>query len=179
MKANRPYGRTLIGFVTGLVIGLVIAVIAAVLVTNAPVPFLNKVQRPADTVQPGPDGKLPDPNKGLYTPPITKPDLSAPGVTKIDPPLLPPPQAKAEPKAETEVSRYLLQAGAFKTAEDADGMRARLAMLGLDARIYPVEQSGATLYRVRIGPYGQIDEVNKARKLLAENNIDAQVVRVR
>lgn len=179
MNSNQQSGRALVGFAVGLVVGTVIAAIAAVLVTKAPVPFLNKVQRPTDTVRPSADGKLPDPNTPLYTPPIAKPDLSAPAAPQIDPPVLPPPQAKIETQTETEATRYLLQAGAFKAANEADSMRARLAMIGLDARIYPIEQAGATLYRVRIGPYGQIDEVNKARKLLAENNIDAQVVRVR
>ena len=185
---RRPFqrGRALLAFIGGLVLGLAIAAIAAVYITNAPVPFMNRVQRPSDTVQPGADGKLPDPNKPLYATPV-KPgeaDKNAPSIAKVEPPALPRMDGKAEPKAgdaktEAESSRYLLQAGAFKTPDDADAMRARLAMLGLDARVYPVEQSGATLYRVRVGPYGQVDEVNKTRKLLAENNIDAQIVRVR
>jgi cell division protein FtsN len=73
----------------------------------------------------------------------------------------------------------VLQAGAFKTPEDADAMRARLAMLGLDSRVFPVEQGGTTLYRVRLGPYGQIDDINRIRKTLATNNIDAQVIRLK
>ena len=81
--------------------------------------------------------------------------------------------------AATETTRYLLQAGAFKTPDDADAMRARLALLGLDARVFPIEQNGATLYRVRVGPYGQIDDINRIRKDLAENGIDSQVVRAK
>jgi cell division protein FtsN len=52
-------------------------------------------------------------------------------------------------------------------------------MLGLDARVFPVEQGGTTLYRVRLGPYGQIDDINRIRKTLATNNIDAQVIRMK
>ena len=58
-------------------------------------------------------------------------------------------------------------------------MRARLALIGLDSRIFPIEQSGQTLYRVRLGPYGQLDDVNRVRKLLADNSIEAQIVRLR
>jgi cell division protein FtsN len=55
-------------------------------------------------------------------------------------------------------------------------MRARLALLGMDARIFPIEQNGTTLYRVRVGPYGQVEDINRIRKELAENGIDSQVV---
>jgi cell division protein FtsN len=177
-------GTTLYGFVAGLVAGLGIAVAVAVYLTNAPIPFVNKVQRPTENVQPGADGKLPDPNKPLYGAPVTPPP---PPAAKGD---LPKIESPAETKAAAEKAamaaaaaddgtRYVLQAGAFKTPEDADAMRARLAMLGLDSRVFPVEQGGTTLYRVRLGPYGQIDDINRIRKTLATNNIDAQVIRLK
>jgi cell division protein FtsN len=180
---RRQRGTTLIGFVTGLVAGLALAVAVALYLTNAPIPFINKVQRPTENVQPGADGKLPDPNKPLYGAPVTPPP---PPAAKSDLPKFDSPaeaRAAAEKAASAAAaedgSRYVLQAGAFKTPEDADSMRARLAMLGLDARVFPVEQGGNTLYRVRLGPYGQIDDINRIRKTLASNNIDAQVIRLR
>jgi cell division protein FtsN len=176
-------GATLIGFVAGLVVGLGLAVAVALYLTNAPIPFINKVQRPTENVKPGADGKLPDPNKPLYGAPATPPP---PPVAKGDLPKIESPtetKAAAEKAASAAAaddgSRYVLQAGAFKTPEDADAMRARLAMLGLDARVFPVEQGGNTLYRVRLGPYGQIDDINRIRKTLATNNIDAQVIRLK
>jgi cell division protein FtsN len=177
-------GSTLIGFIVGLVLGLGIAVAVALYLTNAPIPFVNKVQRPTENVKPGADGKLPDPNKPLYGAPVTPPP---PPAGKDDVPKIEAPsetkaaaeQAAKAAEAADEGTRYVLQAGAFKTAEDADTMRARLAMLGLDARVFPVEQGGATLYRVRLGPYGQLDEVNRTRKLLSDNKIDAQVIRLK
>ena len=181
-SASRQHGNTLIGLIVGLCAGLAIAAIAAVYITNAPVPFVNKVQRPTDNIQPGADGKLPDPNKPLYAPqPVVppKPVESA----KVEPPpaVAPAPgkDAQAAAPAADEGTRFQLQAGAFRTPEDADAMRARLALMGLDARIFPIEQAGTTLYRVRLGPYGQIDDVNRTRKMLAENGIEAQVIRLR
>jgi cell division protein FtsN len=176
-------GTTLIGFIVGVVVGLGIAAAVAVYLTNAPIPFVNKVQRPTENVKPGADGKLPDPNKPLYGAPATPPPAPA---AKGEMPKI---ESSAEVKAAAEKAaaaaavddgtRYVLQAGAFKTPEDADAMRARLAMLGLDARVFPVEQGGTTLYRVRLGPYGQIDDINRIRKTLATNNIDAQVIRMK
>jgi cell division protein FtsN len=179
---QRQRGSTLLGLIAGLVLGLLIAVGIAVYLTNAPIPFVNKVQRPTENVKPGADGKLPDPNQPLYGAPPNPP----PPPTKGDIPRVEPPsetKAMAEKAAEKsqadEGTRFLLQAGAFRTPEDADGMRARLALLGLDARVYPVDQGGTPLYRVRLGPYGLIDDVNRVRKILAENGVEANVIRVR
>jgi cell division protein FtsN len=181
----------LLGLVLGLVIGLAIAVAVALYISNAPLPFVTKVRPPsANTAVPA-DGKLPDPNRSLNLAPPPAPAATAPAppATPAAPPAgkgeAPPatPEAAAAAAARQETlpdgSRYLLQAGAYKSAEDADGMRAQLAMLGLDARIFPIEHSGQTLYRVRLGPFGQLDDVNRVRKLLADNSIEAQVIRLR
>ena len=179
------HGHALIVFVAGLVLGLLIAAIAAIAITQAPVPFLNKVKRPTDMIQPSSDGKLPDPNKSLYTATPAAPTTgdaskSAQAVIRAEQMTVPAPETPpGKAPTESEASRYLVQAGAFKSAQEADGLRARLALLGFDARVYPVDQAGTTLYRVRIGPYGQMDEVNKTRKVLEDNSIEAQIVRVR
>lgn len=172
----------LLGFVIGLVVGLAIAVAVALYISNAPLPFVTKVRPPSTSTAVPAEGKLPDPNANLNLPPPPPPAAGAP------PPAVAPP-GKSDAAAITPGdaikqeaaagSRFLLQAGAFKSAEDADGMRAQLAMLGLDARIFPIEQGGQTLYRVRLGPFGQLDDVNRVRKLLADNGIEGQLVRLR
>jgi cell division protein FtsN len=190
-SSNRQSGNTPIGFVVGLVVGLTIAVAVALYITNAPVPFVTKVHKSTAAVDPSTGGKLPDPNKPLYNTAPPRSIEEVKGDTKLPlapppsvlAPATPPPMAALPPTTGTappeEAVRYQLQAGAFRTPEDADGMRARLAMLGLDAKVYPVEQGGTTLYRVRLGPYGQIDDLNRIRKTLAENGVEAQVIRLR
>ena len=97
-----------------------------------------------------------------------------------DPKAAPPPPEKGVAAAPVDDgSRYLLQAGAFKSPDDADAMRARLALMGFDAKIFPREQDGQTLYRVRLGPYGNIEDVNRMRKTMAENGVDVQLIKVR
>jgi len=181
----------LLGFVIGLVVGLAIAVAVALYISNAPLPFVTKVRPPSASPAVPADGKLPDPNKGLnLTPPVPAPPAAgappaaptaSPAKAEAAPATPEAAAAAAAAKQETlpEGSRFLLQAGAFKSADDADSMRAQLAMLGLDARIFPIEQGGQTLYRVRLGPYGRLDDVNRVRKLLADNNVEAQIVRLR
>lgn len=86
--------------------------------------------------------------------------------------------ADARPSADApERTTYLLQAGAFRSPEDADAMRGRLALLGFEGRVQPAEVNGQTVYRVRVGPYAHLDDINKARARLAESGIEASVVR--
>ncbi|MCS7101953.1 MAG: SPOR domain-containing protein [Burkholderiaceae bacterium] len=179
MRGER--GNTLIGIVVGLILGLAIAVAVALYLTRAPVPFVNRSLRATENVKPGADGKLPDPNQPLYAKPVEPPKADAKADARTDPKAAPPPPEKGAPPdaAAAETSRYLLQAGAFRSPDDADAMRARLALLGLEARVYPAEQGGTTWYRVRLGPYGQIDDLNRIRKELAENGIDSTIVRVK
>jgi cell division protein FtsN len=176
----------LLGFVIGMVVGLAVAVAVAMYISNAPLPFVTKVRPPSASPTLPADGKLPDPNKSFSVgaPTVASAPPSAPAVA---PPALPADKeaaaaseaAPTKDEALPEGSRFLLQAGAFKSPADADGMRAQLALIGLDARIFPIEQGGQTLYRVRLGPYGQLDDVNRVRKLLADNSIEAQIVRLR
>lgn len=81
----------------------------------------------------------------------------------------------AEPQSER--ATYLLQAGAFRSQEDADAMRARLALVGFEARVVSGEVGGQPIHRVRVGPFGSLDDMNKARARLAENGIEATAVR--
>jgi len=173
-------GTTLVGFIAGVVLGLAIAVGLALFITNAPVPFVTKVRPASENVNPAAGGQLPDPNKPLYTHAPAK--AVSPEPPKIDPatdPKAAPPPAEKGNVFPAEDSRFLLQAGAFRTPDDADSMRARLALLGFDARIFPREQDGTTLYRVRLGPYGNLEDVNRIRKVMAENGIDVQLVRLK
>ena len=174
-------GSTLVGFIGGLVLGLAIAVAVALYITNAPVPFVNKVRPASENVNPGAGGQLPDPNKSLYSQAPSKSVAPEPAKSDAatDPKAAPPPAEKGNVFPTTEDSRFLLQAGAFRTPEDADSMRARLALLGFDAKVFPREQDGTTLYRVRLGPYGNLDDVNRIRKKMAENGIDVQLVRLK
>ncbi len=180
-QSGRQRGGTLVGIIVGLVLGLGIAVAVALYITNAPVPFVTKVKPASENVNPSAGGELPDPNKPLQVPMTTRPSATVPPVdAATDPNAAPPPPEKGVAAVPVDDgSRYLLQAGAFKSPDDADAMRARLALMGFDAKIFPREQDGTTLYRVRLGPYGNIEDVNRMRKTMAQNGIDAQLIKVR
>ncbi len=76
------------------------------------------------------------------------------------------------------VEHFILQAGAFQSPADADGLKARLALLGLEANVEPIDlPDRGTWYRVRLGPYSTVAEVNHVRSQLAQNGVDASLVR--
>lgn len=187
---------SLIGFLAGLVSGLAISVAIALYLTNAPVPFVTKVQRSTENVTPDtgdpnrplfspqiPSGPAPEANRSAAAPseapesanPI--PDTS-PGSGPAARSAASPATASGAEPAETG-ARFLLQVGAYKSADDADAIRARLALLGLDAKVSAVQAEGTTLYRVRLGPYGQLDDVNGIRRTLSENGMEPQLVHIR
>jgi cell division protein FtsN len=73
---------------------------------------------------------------------------------------------------------YFVQAGAFRTEEEAAKQRARLQSLGIHAQVSEREQAGRTVYRVRLGPFDRKDEAEKMTDKLGDNAIDATLVRV-
>lgn len=74
---------------------------------------------------------------------------------------------------------YVLQAGSFRNAGDADRLRAQLALLGVESRVQTVTIDDAdTWHRVRIGPLRDLAELNRTRQRLAENDIEVLVIRV-
>ena len=73
---------------------------------------------------------------------------------------------------------YFVQAGAFRDSGDADAQKARLSLLGMNARVTEREQAGRTVYRVRLGPFNNKAEADGARARLENNGLDAALVRV-
>ena len=180
-SALRQRGSTLLGLVIGLVIGLAIAVLVALLVTKATIPFVNKAPRAVPGVASDAEaGKLPDPNKGLYPKDSPAPLASAPVASALPPPPNVAPGADGPApiveRSQPDSKITMLQAGAFSNADDAESMRGKLALLGFDSRVTPGERDGAKFFRVRLGPYTSIDDLNRARQRLIENGVEATLV---
>jgi cell division protein FtsN len=88
-------------------------------------------------------------------------------------------EAKVEKAAEADSTRYLLQAGAFRDRDDADGMKGKLALLGYEAKVTTIERDGNTIYRVRTGPFKQLEDANAVRKRLADGGVETSLVPLR
>lgn len=75
-----------------------------------------------------------------------------------------------------EPGTYLLQAGSFRSAEQADQLRAKLALLGVETRVQTGDSGGEQWHRVRVGPYRNLRDLNQARNLLQKNGIQAILI---
>lgn len=158
-------------FSAGLAVGLLVSGLLALYITQSPLPFVDRVgtrsaseKGKASSQSTEPDAAV-DPNKGLIS--------KDAGETET------PVEAGVDTKAVSPSGMtYLIQVGAFKVAEDAEQMRARMAILGFEARVSNTDKDGVTLYRVRLGPYASVEELNKAKARVSENGIDSAVIRV-
>lgn len=158
-------------FMAGIALGLLMAAVLALYITQSPLPFVDRVgTRPAVDKTKVPRGMVEadealDPNKGLLS--------KDAGQTES------PSEAGLDTKGISPTGMaYLLQVGAFRSAEDAEQMRARMAILGFEAKVSQADKDGTAIHRVRLGPYGSIEELNKSKARVSENGIESTVVRV-
>ncbi|KGM53979.1 hypothetical protein N800_05840 [Lysobacter daejeonensis GH1-9] len=88
--------------------------------------------------------------------------------------------ATATPRtaAPSEDTRYLLQAGAFQASGQAEELKAKIAMLGVGARVEAAQIKGQTVYRVRMGPYGTASDLAEAKRKLTSGGLAAMAIKV-
>ena len=171
-------GGTLLGIFIGLILGLCIAVGVAWYMNKTPIPFLTKAKPPEKAaVEPGKTIVKPD---DKTTQQVEKPRFD---FYKILPGAEEPvteQQIKQAAKPGAPAENYLLQVGAFQNPADADNLKARLALIGVEAGVEPIDlPEKGTWYRVRVGPYTKIDEINRLRQTLAQNGIEASLVKIK
>lgn len=167
--ASRNSGRSggssvFTGVLIGLIVGAVLAVGVALWVTgNNPFKLKSSAPEPA---KPAPAAAAP-------TTPDTAPSFDFYKVLPGDAPNALPskPDAAASPL-------FYLQAGAFQRPQDADNLKAQLALLGVEAVIQTSDLGDKGIFhRVRVGPIQTMDEIENTRKLLTQNNIPATLVK--
>ena len=177
-------GSLLIGILIGLLLGLGIALAVAWYINKMPTPFLNRSGPPAksepaksaapesartdDRSGKAPDGK---PRFDFYRilpgteEPVTEKQFN---------------EAQQQPSTAQAREAFFLQAGAFQNAPDADNMKARLALLGVEAEVQTTSlPDKGSWHRVRAGPYTAIEDLNRTRDILKQNGIETTLIKVR
>ncbi len=190
MSTRKQAGSTLLGLFIGLVVGVVIAAGVVWYLNKTPIPFQAKV-KPGE--KPAAEAKA-EPGKSPATPVPPEPLPGKPGDKAPEKPRFefykilpgseePVPQKEVRPAAPAATAAgevLFLQAGAFQKPADADNLKARLALMGVEASVQQVAlPEKGVMHRVRIGPYANPDEMAKTRTLLAQNGIEASVVRIK
>lgn len=106
---------------------------------------------------------------------LAKAKTAEPKVVDAKPVEVKPAETKAAAPADPFI--YFVQAGAYRTADEAEAQRAKLALLGLDAKISERDQGGRTVHRVRVGPMDKVD-AERVRTKLEAAHLDSAMVRV-
>ena len=183
-RSARGKGSSLLtGVLIGLVLGLGVALGVAWYINKIPSPFAPRAtpavrsettrSPPAQTAKvedkaaKGEDGK---PRFDFYK--------ILPGTEEATPEKSP----KESPKASTAGGKeaFFLQAGSFQNAPDADNLKARLALLGVEANIETTTlPDKGVWHRVRVGPYTSVEELNRTRDTLKQNGVQTTLIKAR
>ena len=165
------------GLLVGLLLGVGISVLMAVFITGVKSPFEEKVT-PAPVIEAEKAEEVP------AAEPVTPADEA--GKPRFDFYTILP--GTEQQVTEEEIKRqetvavkesYFLQVGAFQTEQEADNMKAKLALQGMEAFVQTAEIPGkGILHRVRIGPFSDLNEISKSRALLEQNGFAADMIKV-
>lgn len=178
--SNRSTGSgssLLVGILIGLLLGLGIALLVAIWLNKVPGPFVSrgKPEPPAPKPEilkpvPVPGGRTEEKPRFDFYSILPGNEDPAAGKAAKEPPRTPPAEVK---------ETFYLQAGAFQSAAEADNMKARLALLGIEAAVQNSSTERGTLHRVRIGPFSRVEEVNRTRDTLKQNGIQTTLIKGR
>ena len=175
-------GSTFLGIMIGLVLGLFIALGLAWYINKLPNPFKDKAAAVPQKAE-VPTTKVPMTAEPAASP-APKPAEAPPAAMET------PTKGENQPAAEkadadkksTAAAKetFYIQAGSFQNAAEADSLKARMALLGLEASVQMRNLPDRGIWhRVRVGPYSDVEELNRIRDVLKQNNIDAALVKVR
>ena len=181
-RSDASSSSFLIGLFFGFLLGLGVAAGIAIYFFKTPVPFADKAKAPDKPAAAAATNPA-DASKAAKAEPA-KPRFD---FYRILPGQEEPVTEKQMREADKQAAKsgapkdtYLLQAGAFPSPADADNLKAKLAMLGLEASVEAADLAEKGIwYRVRLGPYTRVDEINRIRQQLAQNGVNASLVRIK
>lgn len=206
-RFRRQHGGTFAGFLLGIVAGLGVAAGAAWFIYQEELPFISgrptgkpmpdELQRVPEAPQPAvpmQGGQLPDPNQGntrqevmprldpqSAVEPDNVPANNVPTVN-VNPETLSPGETVVQsltPPAAGAGRGFLLQAGSFRKANEAEAVKLRLEAAGFEARVESARVNNQPVFRVRLGPYQTVDAANEVRSQLALDGVEAALIRSR
>jgi cell division protein FtsN len=195
---NKSGGGTLLGIFIGLVVGVLIAFGVVWYINKSPLPFQNKYEGApkAEKESPGASGSattVPQTSAPLPGKPGDKPadrqrfefygilEGKHPATPGAAAPVAAAPAVPVTPAVEVKPAPseiFFLQVGSFQNAADADNLKAKLALTGLESSVQEVSiPEKGTMHRVRVGPFRNPDEMNRARALLSQSGVHGTVIK--
>lgn len=187
-QKQKPAGKNnafITGLLVGMILGIGISVAVAIMVTGGKSPFV----KPDDSAEPvapvTTNGMSSEEEAVPAEEPSEKSDPNRfdfykilPGESQVTEQEIQQDKdaQQSQPQA---VENYFLQVGAFQTEAEADNMKAKLALLGLEAVVQTANlPDKGVWHRVRVGPYNDLDQIAKARAELTKNGFNADLIKI-
>lgn len=156
-------------FTMGVVTALIITAAAFIIITNAPIPFVNKIQQVSTSVDEKLlDGKTTDPNSKLYA--------AGQGSEQTESQVAAVNAGGSDTSEAVATDHFWVNAGTFSELPDAEKIRGQIAFSGLDAQIEYRREAGKRVYRVRLGPFDSETAAEEIRQTLADNGIQGTLM---
>jgi cell division protein FtsN len=186
---KREEGNFLAGMGVGVLLGLAVSLGIAFYLNRTPIPFMTA--KPKQAEKNGAPAKPPAiaglPQGGAAPAPVAEkpkfdfyrilPGSEEPVTEKEIRERL---RAKGGGQQEAAKDVYFIQAGSFQNPAEADNQKARLAILGFESSVEPANlPDKGTWYRVRMGPFAKLEDINRVRQALAQSGIDASLIKVK
>lgn len=185
---QKPAGKNnafITGLLVGIILGIGISVAVAIMVTGGKSPFVEH----ETSVEPVPAEAAKGMNSEEEAVPAenneAKPDANRFDFYKILPGESQVTEQEIQQSKEAQqnqppaIENYFLQVGAFQTEEEADNVKAKLALLGLEAVVQTASvPDKGVWHRVRVGPYSDLDQIGKARAELTKNGFNADLIKI-
>lgn len=175
------------GLLIGLILGIALSVAVAILIKGGDSPFVDK------------SSPAPEPSFSSSTPESPEPSAvpeaveAQPAANRFDFYKILPgtespvteqevKESRAAQQTDTppaESENYFLQVGAFQTEQEADNIKAKLALLGMEAVIQTANlDDKGVWHRVRVGPFTDIEQISKYRAELTRNGFNADLIKI-
>jgi cell division protein FtsN len=185
---KREEGNFLAGMGVGVLLGLAVSLGIAFYLNRTPIPFMTAKPKQAEK-----NGAAAKPPAIAGLPQGGAAPAPAPEKPKFDfYRILPGSEEQVTEKEIKERLRakggqqegakdvYFIQAGSFQNPAEADNQKARLAILGFESSVEPANlPDKGTWYRVRMGPFNKLEDINRVRQALAQSGIDASLIKVK
>ena len=185
-QSDREFGGTILGLVIGLAIGLSLALAVAYYISKTPpqerpgvkAPNLPLSIKPAAPVE----AVVSEEEKPATQIDLNKPlQGKSPAVPSSADPIADIATGKAAADAATSAKAdvvFFVQTGAFASQSEADAQKASLAMQGMQSQISEGLIDGKSVWRVRIGPFANVDDSGIVRSKLNGMGIKPAVIKV-
>tara|TARA_B100000686_G_scaffold204217_1_gene211005 strand:+ start:8602 stop:9192 length:591 start_codon:yes stop_codon:yes gene_type:complete len=181
-NSNKKSSSLVLGLFLGYILGLISAIGVWIYIHQSPSPFIQndkpiinaKIKTPINEkeISNSKNNEIKDTNKKPRFEFYEMLPNSEESVTEE--------QFQKATKQPSLKDKYFLQVGSFQDIGDAENLKAKIAMLGMEAYVQPADLSEKGMWhRVRIGPFTKTEAINKARSSLLLNDIKTDLIKIR